>query len=68
MTAEEVLNSIVNNVVSEDDAKVAIETIKAYAREMCDKQKEECVENMSDTLPIFAYREVKDTPYPKELQ
>ena len=48
----------------------AIEAIKAYAREMCDKQKQECVtewvnsaKDRNDEL-----RAITQAPYPKELQ
>ena len=62
MTPEEIVNNIVNNVVSEDDTKAAIEAIKQYAKDMCDRQRRLCyLSGMIDVL------EIKTAPYPKEL-
>jgi len=62
MTPEEIVNNIVNNVVSEDDTISAIEAIKQYAKDMCDKQRRLCyLSGMIDVL------EIKTAPYPKEL-
>jgi hypothetical protein len=71
MTPEEIVNNIVNNVVSEDYTISAIEAIKQYAKQMCDKQKMQCQINwakvpnndeISNGLAIY------NAPYPKELQ
>lgn len=49
MTPEEIVKLIISEIVPdyvdyhyENTEQIAIEAIKAYAREMCDKQKVEC--------------------------
>ena len=47
-----------------------IEAIKQYAREMCDKQKRECIEKWNETEDEdaqVAYNAMTTAPYPKEL-
>ena len=68
MTPEQ-LNKIMTICSSVDYTREqAEEAIKAYAREMCDKQKMECVELMPDHLHSMEVYEVLNAPYPKELQ
>lgn len=67
MTPEQ-LNRIMTICSSVDYTREqAEEAIKAYAREMCDKQKMECVELMPDHLHGMEVYEVLNAPYPKEL-
>ena len=50
----------------------AIEAIKAYAREMCDKQKEIILSDKSGRIlmrtTVMNISKVQIVPYPKELQ
>jgi hypothetical protein len=60
MTPKEIVDNIAfctSRVLSESDTKLAIEAIKLYAKQMCDKQKLEC------TKVGYAM----DAPYPNEL-
>ena len=74
MTPEEIIKLVISEMGTEDEqfyyenvGQKAIEAIKAYAREMCDKQKMECVELMPDHLHGMEVYEVLNAPYPKEL-
>jgi len=68
MTPEEIVNNIVNNVVSEDDTKAAIEAILQYAKQMCDKQKIECSKAyFKAPAVVFEYQAITNAPYPEEL-
>lgn len=40
-----------------------VERLTAYAREMCDKQKDECY-----LAGMISNLDIKNAPYPKELQ
>jgi hypothetical protein len=65
MTPEEILNDYFRD--SENDAddayEIAVEAIKQYAKDMCDRQRRLCyLSGMIDNL------EIKNAPYPKELQ
>jgi hypothetical protein len=76
MTPEEIVKEFANAIVISPPMALrakskAIEAIKAYAREMCDKQKLECISNLSETSEDFSVQDlmvVTGAPYPKELQ
>jgi len=71
MTPEEKYTEIIKICSSADYTREqAIEAIKQYARDMCDKQRNECVELWNDTESgndIRDYNAIKNAPYPKEL-
>ena len=66
MTPEEIVTDLKHNIGHCNDLydpyKQAIEDIKQYAREMCDKQKQECYNR-----GMIGNLEIKTAPYPKEL-
>lgn len=47
--------------------KKTIENIKQLLKDTCDKQKEICIENMSDLLAVSDYQKVRTAPYPTSL-
>ena len=65
MTPEEIVRDIVTDArygnLHDLKAKYP-ELIKQYAREMCDKQKQECYNS-----GMIGNLEIKTAPYPKEL-
>jgi hypothetical protein len=76
MTPEEIiLNFIQARLDAKDDLQMyeaklfAIEAIKAYAREMCDKQKEECEFKALRIIPKadVCLAGIRTALYPKEL-
>jgi hypothetical protein len=72
MTPEEILNDYFRN--SENDAEdaydQAIEAIKQYAKQMCDKQNEICLEEYMQAKDR-SYNQIKnaisEASYPEEL-
>jgi hypothetical protein len=73
MTPEEIVNAFATKIaISPPQALAAknqaIEAIKQYAKQMCDKQKDECVMAVSR----FGNEDIEDACgnalYPKELQ
>ena len=67
MTPEQ-LNKIMTICSSVDYTREqAEEAIKAYAREMCDKQKDECTMAVSIHGNEDVELSCEDAPYPKEL-
>jgi len=69
MTPEEKYTEIIRICSSaEYTREQAIEAIHQYAKDMCDKQREECWELLPDRLHPMEKDEVLNAPYPKELQ
>jgi hypothetical protein len=71
MTPKEIVDNIAfctSRVLSESDTKLAIEAIKQYAKDMCDKQRNECLKayNEAPSVP-FEYQAIQHAPYPSEL-
>jgi hypothetical protein len=74
MTPEEIVSDLKHNIGHCNDLydpyKQAIEAIKQYAKDMCNKQKNECaslcVQKADYTLTDIGA--IASAPYPKELQ
>ena len=72
MTPEEILEKFIADFFLKKDPAFkenAINEMKQFARDMCDKQKQECIiawaNEPDETQEIVA---ITDAPYPKELQ
>jgi hypothetical protein len=70
MTPEEIMDyqSAAEIVDGYQVARIkTIEAIHQYAKEMCDKQRGNCVDALGSP-PVEIYEKLTRAPYPKELQ
>jgi hypothetical protein len=74
MTPEEILNAFATKIVISPPQALAaknqaIEAIKQYAKQMCDKQKRKCLNAYGNVKGEQAeFNAINTAPYPSELQ